>query len=106
MSQQYSIKNLLNIKDENIHILENEVTTEEIKGIKTKVIHAKLTYDTDECPHCQAQEIYQEILITIEDKKFICFCHQHHLTKSLQFVLSILFGFFQYLILFLTSWYF
>ena len=51
-------------------------------------------------------EIYQEILITIEDKKFICFCHQHHLTKSLQFVLSILFGFFQYLILFLTSWYF
>ena len=57
MSQQYSIKNLLNIKDENIHILENEVTTEEIKGIKTKVIHAKLTYDTDECPHCQAQEI-------------------------------------------------
>jgi len=57
LSQQYSIKNLLNIKDENIHILENEVTTEEIKRIKTKVIHAKLTYNTDECPHCQAQEI-------------------------------------------------
>ena len=57
MSQNHFIKNLINIKDENIFILENSLTFENINGINTKIIHAKLTYSADKCPHCQAQNI-------------------------------------------------
>ena len=70
MSQQYFIKNLINIKDKNINILENSLTFENIKGINTKIIHAKLTYSPDKCPHCQAQKIIKWGIKTTNIKIF------------------------------------
>jgi len=43
MSHHYSIRNLLNIKDQNIFFDENFCTEENIKGIKSKVFHGTLT---------------------------------------------------------------
>lgn len=57
MSLAYSIINLLNIKDENISLLQDEVTTELFKGTYHKIIHAKLSYSPHECPHCQSKNI-------------------------------------------------
>lgn len=57
MSQIYSIKNLINIKDENIFFFENFFSFEIINNVNTKVFHAKLTYSLDICPHCQANNI-------------------------------------------------
>ena len=57
MSQIHSIINLLNIKDKNISLLQDEVTTELFKGTYHKIIHAKLTYSPHECPHCQSKNI-------------------------------------------------
>ena len=57
MSQIHSIINLLNIKDKNISLLQDEVTTELFKGTYHKIIHAKLTYSSHECPHCQSKNI-------------------------------------------------
>ena len=57
MSQIHSIINLLNIKDKNISLLQDEVTTELFKGIYHKIIHAKLTCSPHECPHCQSKNI-------------------------------------------------
>ena len=57
LSQIHSIINLLNIKDKNISLLQDEVTTELFKGTYHKIIHAKLTYSPHECPHCQSKNI-------------------------------------------------
>ena len=46
-------KNLLNIKDENIHLYENYLEIKKIKGVETKIIHAYLTYNVNICPICK-----------------------------------------------------
>lgn len=51
MSTNNYILNLLNIKDENIHIIEN-IKEKEIKGKKYKIIEGFLTYKPDYCPCC------------------------------------------------------
>ena len=45
MSQIYSIKNLLNIKDKNITFTENGISMENFKGVYSKIIHAKISLD-------------------------------------------------------------
>lgn len=57
MFQIHSIKNLLNIKDKNIFFSEEAVSIENLKGKLYKIIHAKLSYSPDECPHCHAKNI-------------------------------------------------
>lgn len=52
LSHNYSIRNLLNIKDENIYFEEKFVTDVKINDITSKVFHAKLTYYPEFCPHC------------------------------------------------------
>lgn len=52
MSLLDSISNLLNIKDSHITYPENFCTEEQIRGVTAKVIHAKLSYKPDACPHC------------------------------------------------------
>lgn len=46
-------KKLLNIEDENIYFYENCLDITEIKGIKTKIFHAYLTYTPSSCPKCK-----------------------------------------------------
>ena len=46
------IKEMLNIKDDNIYFYNNLLTIEKIKGIDTKIVHAYLTYTPDYCPKC------------------------------------------------------
>lgn len=46
-------KKLLNIEDENIYFYENCLDITEIKGIKTKIFLAYLTYTTFSCPKCK-----------------------------------------------------
>ena len=57
MSQIYSIKNLLNIKDKNITFTENGISMENFKGVYSKIIHAKLSYSPNQCPHCHGKDI-------------------------------------------------
>ncbi len=57
MSQDYFIKNLLNIKDKNIFFENFNVEEVLIKNIKTKVFHVLLSYEIHECPHCHAYKI-------------------------------------------------
>ena len=46
-------RNILNIKDENIHFHENCLEIVKIKGIDTKIFHGILTYNhPDICPCC------------------------------------------------------
>lgn len=52
MSHNYSIRNLLNIKDENITFDENFCTEERIKGVDSKVFHGTLTYQPEACYAC------------------------------------------------------
>ena len=52
MSSNNYILNLLNIKDENIHIYSNKVEERIIKGKNHKVIEGVLTYNPDYCPRC------------------------------------------------------
>lgn len=51
MSTNNYILNLLNIKDENIHIIEN-IKEREIKGKNYKIIEGILTYNPEHCPCC------------------------------------------------------
>lgn len=53
----YSIINLLNIKDKNITLLPEGVTTKYFKGSYHKFIHAKLSYSPKKCPHCRNKNI-------------------------------------------------
>lgn len=46
-------KKLLNIEDENIYFYENCLDITEIKGVKTKIFHAYLTYTPSSCPKCK-----------------------------------------------------
>lgn len=46
-------KKLLNIEDENIYFYENCLNITEIKGVKTKIFHAYLTYTPSSCPKCK-----------------------------------------------------
>ena len=57
MSQIYSIKNLLNIKDKNITFTENGISMENFKRVYSKIIHAKLSYSPNQCPHCHGKDI-------------------------------------------------
>ena len=57
MSQIYSIKNSLNIKDKNITFTENGISMENFKGVYSKIIHAKLSYSPNHCPHCHGKDI-------------------------------------------------
>lgn len=57
MSQIYSIKNLLNIKDKNITFTEKGISMENFKGVYSKIIHAKLSYSPNQCPHCHGKNI-------------------------------------------------
>ena len=57
MSQIYSIKNLLNIKDKNITFTEKGISMENFKGVYSKIIHAKLSYSPNQCPHCHGKDI-------------------------------------------------
>lgn len=52
MSHDYSIKTLLNIKDKNILFDDAFVSDESIKGITSKVFHAKLSYSPVYCTCC------------------------------------------------------
>lgn len=51
MSTNYYILNLLNIKDQNIHII-TECKEKVIKGNKYKIIEGILTYVPHHCPCC------------------------------------------------------
>ena len=57
MSQIYSIKNLLNIKDKNITFTEKGISMENFKGVYSKIIHAKLSYSPNQSPHCHGKDI-------------------------------------------------
>lgn len=57
MSQIYSIKNLLNIKDKNITFTKKGISMENFKGVYSKIIHAKLSYSPNQCPHCHGKDI-------------------------------------------------
>ena len=57
MSQNYFIKNLLNIKDKNISFDYFHFDEKTIKGTKTKIFYVTLSYDTHECPHCHTKRI-------------------------------------------------
>ena len=52
MSHSDYIKFLLDVKDKNIIFDDAFVSNESIKGITSKVFHAKLTYSPDSCPCC------------------------------------------------------
>jgi len=52
MSHNYSIRNLLNIKDQNIFFDEHFCTEETVKGVKSKVFHGTLTYQPEACYVC------------------------------------------------------
>ena len=52
MSTNNYILNLLNIKDENIHILSNKIESKVIKGKNYMIIEAILTYNPSYCPLC------------------------------------------------------
>ena len=52
MSHHYSIRNLLNIKDNNIFFDKNFCTEETIKGVKSKIFHGTLTYQPEACYAC------------------------------------------------------
>lgn len=52
MSHNYSIRNLLNIKDENITFNENFCSIETIKDVKSKVFYGTLTYQPKACDAC------------------------------------------------------
>lgn len=52
MSTNNYILNLLNIKDNNIHILTDEIKNKIIKGKNYKIIEGILTYIPDYCPCC------------------------------------------------------
>ena len=54
MSTNNYILNLLNIKDENIHII-TESKEKLIKGKIYKIIEGILTYKHDYCPCCKCQ---------------------------------------------------
>ncbi len=51
MSINNYILNLLNIKDENIHII-TECNEKTIKGKNYKIIEGVLTYNPKYCPYC------------------------------------------------------
>ncbi|MFC0300563.1 transposase [Virgibacillus soli] len=48
---------MLDIQDKNIYISENAVTYGQHKGKDCKFIKAKLTYEVNECPNCQAEKV-------------------------------------------------
>ena len=53
MTNNNYIRNLLNIKDENINFYEKDIEIKEYKkGIKTMVISSYLTYTPEYCPNC------------------------------------------------------
>lgn len=52
MSQDNYIRNLLNLKDENIHFYENWCEEGIIKNKKCKIINAYLSYEPDHCDKC------------------------------------------------------
>ena len=52
MSHHYSIRNLLNLKEENVFFAEEFLTEELVKGLKCKVFHATLTYQPEACYAC------------------------------------------------------
>ncbi len=57
MFQDYFIKLLLNIKDENIFFENFKIEEEFIKNIKIKIFYAVLSYEVKECPHCYAHKV-------------------------------------------------
>lgn len=52
LSHNNSIRNLLNIKDKNIHFDEIFVSDKSVKDIISKVFNARLTYSPSTCPCC------------------------------------------------------
>lgn len=52
MSLTDIILKTLNLKDKNIKFYEKSVTEEEIKGKRSLIYHAYLTYDVQSCPKC------------------------------------------------------
>ncbi len=46
------IKDLLDVKNKNIHFDDSFISNNNIKGVTSKVFHAKLTYSPDSCPCC------------------------------------------------------
>ena len=63
MTHDYYIRNLLNIKDENIHFYENGVNFTELKkGMKTQTIKAYLTYTPEFCPKCGCINVDNSII--------------------------------------------
>ena len=53
MTQSDYTKKLLNIEDDNIYFYENPLDIKDIKGVKTKILHAYLTYTPAYCPKCE-----------------------------------------------------
>ncbi len=56
LSHNNSIKTLLNIKDKNIEFDNQFITHQIIKGVMSKVFHAKLSYTPDFCDCCGAHD--------------------------------------------------
>lgn len=52
-----SIKNLLEIQDENIEII-GEIKEVKIKGQRTKIVEGKLRYQVEYCKCCKCQSKY------------------------------------------------
>ena len=63
MTYNNCIKNILNIKDNNIYFYDDCLKIVDINGIKTKTFHAYLTYTPEFCPKCGAvNEGHQDII--------------------------------------------
>lgn len=52
MTQLDYIKDILNIKDVNVHFYENFLEISEYKGVNTKIFHGYLTYNPSHCDRC------------------------------------------------------
>lgn len=54
MSHNHFIRNLLNLKDDNVFFDDNWLTEAVFKDVLAKIVHAKLTYEPNACYHCGA----------------------------------------------------
>ena len=82
MSYNDYIRNLLNIKDQNIYFNKNLIENKIIKGKNTKIIYAVLTYIPNYCPLCGViNESHNDIINW--DLKFVILKYLKFLTVIL-----------------------
>jgi hypothetical protein len=84
MSNNDYILNLLNIKDHNIHIL-NNITEKVIKGKNTKIIEGILSYIPDYCPCCDIKNFSNNDIIKWDLERIAKLKFLKYLTAILSF---------------------